>query len=120
MKATLLFPAGEPRELTEQETFNLRVLCHRFMGLPTLCADMNQVLLVLKTHQADTLMQRSNFAAYGLSAPVAQPVNQVATDRLEALTDLPLDRPVRGPVLLIETREALLDQQLGVNYSFAF
>lgn len=120
MKATLLFPTGEARELTEQETFTLRVLSHRFMGLPTLCADMNQVLRVLETPQADTLMQRSTFAAYGLPTHVAQPVNQAATARLEALTDLPLDKPVRGPVLLIESKMPMLSQRMGGNYSFAF
>jgi hypothetical protein len=120
MKATLLFPTGEARELSDQETFNLRVLCHRFMGLPTLCADMNQVERVLETPQVDTLMQRSTFAAYGLQNSLAEAENKSATSRLEALTDLPLDGPVRGVVLLIESLPVSFMPQLGASYRFAF
>lgn len=120
MKATLLFPTGEARELTEQETFDLHILSHRFMGLPTLCADMNQVLRVLETPEADTLMQRSTFAAYGLHECLAEPVNQAATARLTHLTELPIAGPVRGRVLLIEAAPTVLQQQLGRNYSLAF
>ena len=58
MKASIYFPSGEARALTEEQLFELHVLRERLMGLPVLCADANQAARVLGFATAQTLGHR--------------------------------------------------------------
>ena len=126
MKATLYLPSGETRVLDEQQLFALGVRRPLQMGLPVLCADIEQAARVLGFATAQTLAQCGRFVAYAgeemLSGVPYEPLafNTPAQAVLRALGVFAYQPCPQGPVLVIENVPAPEPQQVGQSYSLAF
>lgn len=126
MKATLILPNGDTSVLTEQQLFDLGVRRPALMGLPMLCADMDQAARVLGFASAQTLVQNGRFVAYAglemLAGATYQPpaFNPVAQAYLRGLGTLNCQPCPIGPVLVIENVPVAEAQQVGQNYSRVF
>ena len=126
MKATLYFPSGETRVLDEQQLFDLGVRRPLLMGLPVLCADMDQAARVLGFASAVTLAQNSRVVAFAgeemLPGTAGQPLafNPVAGAHLRVLGMMNcLPCPI-GPVLVVENVAVPPAQQVGQSYALRF
>lgn len=127
MKATIYFPSGEARVLTEQQLFELTVLREQLMGLPVLCADGNQAARVLCVASVQTLGQSSRYVAFAgqqtSAGPMYQPpaLNPVAGAHLRSLGMATSQPCPIGPVLIIEIEPVPQPQQApGQSYSLSF
>ncbi|MDF7815303.1 hypothetical protein [Hymenobacter sp. YC55] len=126
MNATLILPSGETSVLTEQQLFDLGVRRPLLLGLPVLCADMDQAARVLGFASAQTLAQNGRYVVYAgleMLAGVTCPwptFNLVAQAYLRALGTLNCQPCPIGPVLVIENVPVAEAQQVGQNYSLVF
>ena len=131
MKATLYLTSGETRVLDEQQLFDLGVRRPLLMGLPVLCADLDQAARVLGLASAVTLSQSSRVVAFAgaplLPGPDHEPLvheplprNPAADARLRALGRFYCQPCPRGPVLIVENVPVPPAQQVGQSYALLF